>query len=325
MPDAVSGMESGAANLPQAALKDDCVGIDAIAALENQSVETARIDPGVGCLIDRVYPGRPLLICFGFVDRQGLPQFDFFNRSKKLETSTGLAFNRILLRDPLNLWYQHGVPGLGNNVHEVAARLQKVIRLIRPSETTTIGQSMGGYAAILYGLLLDVERVISFGALSHLDAARARAEGERRWLNVMDMLQKCPPAHWYKDLISVIHGRDVHPQWHFLYGTRLLDTGATNMDYLYLQHYATVPGARISTFREAPHAVVNWLNDAGRTDALLHHMLLDSPARKRSCMAFDDRYPGELKFKRHAGGAIQLSVTGANQPPASISARWWDG
>src|SRR4051812_4462141 len=105
-----------------------------MSSLTNESIEVARLDPRVGCLMDRVYPGRPLVIGFGFVEWNSLPYFDFFNRVKKLEESTGLSFNRLLLRDPLNLWYQHGVPGMGRGVREVAACLRHLIQLVAPSE-----------------------------------------------------------------------------------------------------------------------------------------------------------------------------------------------
>ena len=51
--------------------------------LTNAAVESARANPEIGCLIDRVYPGRPLLISFGFSDWNRVPNFDFFGRTKK--------------------------------------------------------------------------------------------------------------------------------------------------------------------------------------------------------------------------------------------------
>ena len=145
-------------------------------ALTNAALESARWNPEVGCLIDTIYPGSPLLVSFGFLGGTHLPLFDFFGRSKKLENRFDLKLNRILIRDCASSWYHRGVPGLGTHIDAVAATLRGMICAIRPSRVMTIGQSMGGYAAILFGMLAEADRIIAFGPLAHLNPARRGAK-----------------------------------------------------------------------------------------------------------------------------------------------------
>ena len=130
--------------------------------LTEAALAAARWNPEVGCLIDRVRPGLPLVVTFGFFDWQQLPIFDFFGATKRLEARAGVRFNRILIRDIANAWYHRGVPGLGRHVDDVAASLRTLVRTIRPSEVTTVGQSDGGYAAIMFGMLLGADRIVAF-------------------------------------------------------------------------------------------------------------------------------------------------------------------
>src|SRR5690349_166765 len=187
--------------------------------LTNDALEVARWNPEVGCLVDRVYPGRPLIISFGFVDWEGMPRFDFFGRTKKLENQSHVRFNRLLLRDPANSWYHRGVPGLGSHVDAVAASLRGLIRTIRPSRVMTIGQSMGGYGAIMFGMLLDVDRIVAFGPLSHLDPSEAVRYGDLRFLRVLADLQANRPASVYFDLSHLAEALDYRGELHVIFGT----------------------------------------------------------------------------------------------------------
>ena len=119
-----------------------------------------------------MFPGEILVISFAFVSWDGKPKFDFFGRLKKLEYRYPRPVNRILLRDNRNAWYHRGVPGLGSDVDEVAASLKDFVRSIRPSRVVTIGQSMGGYASLMFGALIGADKSIAFGPLSFLNSNR---------------------------------------------------------------------------------------------------------------------------------------------------------
>lgn len=150
-------------------------------ALDNRHVKTSTAD----VLVDRVVPGEILVIAFGFVSWEKRPDFDFYGRLKKLEQASGRHINKILVRDSGNSWYHRKIDGLGEHPDQTAAGLRQLIGEIRPSKVITIGQSMGAYAAIMYGLLLEVRQVIAFGPLSFLDPQQALLYHERRWLAVM--------------------------------------------------------------------------------------------------------------------------------------------
>lgn len=255
-------------------------GLSGVPELTNAALDAARSNKDVGCLIDRVIPGRPLIISFGFVDWTNPPIFDFFGRTKKLEDRIGQRLNRILIRDVVNSWYHRGVPGLGTHVDEVAATLRGLVRSIGPSEVITIGQSMGGYAAILFGMLLDADRIVAFGPLSHLDPVEAERYGDRRFLPVMEQLRDDPPKSGYYDLVELGKAVDYRGDLHVLFGTHPgIDDGVSgNLDAIHAFRLAKLPRVTLHPYSQSVHAVIQWLIDHKQIDDVLAGLLASETA-----------------------------------------------
>jgi pimeloyl-ACP methyl ester carboxylesterase len=258
--------------------------LSGVPELTNEALEFARWNPEVGCLIDRVYPGRPLIVCFSFVDWHNLPIFDFFGRTKKLEKRFGITMNRVLVRDPKNAWYHRGVPGLGTHVDEVTGTLRSLIRSIRPGRLITIGQSMGGYAAIMFGILLNADRIVSFGPLSHLDAREAVRYGDLRFLSVMELLQLDPPKSAYLDLPKLAGALDYQGSLHVVYGTHPgNDDGVSgNLDAMHAFRLAKLPHVMLHPYPESEHRIGEWLTRHQQMDDLLARLLLEEEDRIRT-------------------------------------------
>ncbi len=243
-----------------------------MARSDNRQFEVAQADPDIGYIVDAPHEGAPLVITFGFVDWTAFPRFDFAGRLRKLEVTAGQPLNHILIRDTANFWYQHGVSGLGRDVDAVAASLRRIIADIRPTSVCTVGQSMGGYAAILFGTLLGVDQVLAFGPLSYLRSDWARRDGDTRWLRVMETLDLYPPARPYDDLPALLAGQS-SPPVHILFGTGPEADGGANLDEIHARRFAGMTGVTVERIAEAPHAVVKWLIDADRMDAILRQWL----------------------------------------------------
>jgi pimeloyl-ACP methyl ester carboxylesterase len=238
-------------------------------ALDNRHVKTSTED----VLVDRVVPGELLVIAFGFVSWDKRPDFDFYGRLKKLEQNSGRHINKILVRDSGNSWYHRQIDGLGAHPDETADGLLALIREIRPSKVVTIGQSMGAYAALMYGMLLGVQQVVAFGPLSFLDPAQALLYHERRWLSVMRELATNPPLSRYDDLQALGRSKGgMLPDMHILFGTRPDQTNSTesvNLDAMHAHRLAALGNCTLYPFPYSGHPVVQHLIDTRRINALL--------------------------------------------------------
>ena len=247
-------------------------------ALDNRLVATTDDD----VLVDRIVPGAPLVIAFGFVSWTTRPAFDFYGRLRKLEQASGQPLNKILVRDSGNAWYHRRIAGLGNHVDETAQALRELVRRIAPSQVTTVGQSMGAYAAVMYGLLLDAQQIVAFGPLSFLDVQQARLYHELRWLPVMESLAQDPPASGYYDLAALCRARATDAtQLHLVFGTRpdAANPGASasesvNLDAMHAQRLAAYGQCTLHPFPQSGHAVVQHLIDTKRINGLLAKCIL---------------------------------------------------
>ncbi|MBE1295624.1 alpha/beta fold hydrolase [Phycobacter azelaicus] len=97
-----------------------------------------------------------LAIYFGAKDLRA-ETFNFFQSGRETETHT------VFLNNGANRWYQDGIPGLGSSPQEVVASLKAWMERLGVTQVCTIGTSMGGYAAIHYGCLLQA-RILAFSS-----------------------------------------------------------------------------------------------------------------------------------------------------------------
>ncbi len=246
-----------------------------VVELTNAAVETARWNPKIGCLIDRCFPGQPMFISFAFADWHHLPAFAFFASLKRLEGSIDVPHNRLLIRDTVNAWYHRGIPGLGAHVDEVAATLRGLIGSIRPSRVITVGQGMGGYGAIMFGMLLNADQIVAFVTLSHLKASEAACHGDRRFLAVMEELEADPPRSVYDDLLQLGAAVDFRGELHLVFGTHPgRDDGISgNLDAMHALRLSRLHNVHLHPYPDSNRAVVQWLTEHRQLDDLFVRLL----------------------------------------------------
>ncbi len=142
----------------------------------------------------------------------------------------------------------------------------------------TIGQSMGGYAALLFGTLLDADRIVAFGPLSHLDPAEAARAGDLRFLRIMQSLAADPP----KSVLRQPRRAGRSPRLPGDHPPRLRDAtpGTTtassgNLDAIHALRLARRPGVVLHPYPGADHLVIPWLVEHHQMDPLLARLLAD--------------------------------------------------
>ncbi|GEP01937.1 alpha/beta hydrolase [Methylobacterium haplocladii] len=100
-------------------------------------------------------------------DQNSLPwRFDFVNTAIKYNQ------NAIFVRDRSNLWYQYGLPHVAQNVVGLAKIIKDETRSF--DRIVCIGPSMGGYAALLFGHLLEAD--LAFGISPQIRIGRTYSQ-----------------------------------------------------------------------------------------------------------------------------------------------------
>jgi Flp pilus assembly protein TadD len=173
-------------------------------------------------------------------------------------TVSHLDANCLLMNTPQRSYYALGVPGLGNTVGETVASLRRIVAALQPRAVVTIGISMGGYAALLFGALLPADRILALSpeTLLMLPGSRSRAALRGRvqhdYPNLLPLLRNAQTGK-----IAVYFGEtdlhDVHAAWRL----------------------RALPQARLFSVQGAGHEIGRWFSDNCLLQQLVHDFVYE--------------------------------------------------
>jgi pimeloyl-ACP methyl ester carboxylesterase len=140
--------------------------------------------PGPNIIVERGIDPTRLVIAFtGKAGELSIRAHDFSDLTGTLGQS------RILLRDPSRLWYQKGTGDGVRSFPDIVDLLRAHIRSLGPERITIIGNSMGGFAAILAGHMLGADEVHAFAPQTSIHPLRLAWERDRLLLvNMRDLV-----------------------------------------------------------------------------------------------------------------------------------------
>ena len=119
-------------------------------ARHNEVKRPALLSNGINHHFRRVRKSNKLVIFFSAVGTFKKPgSFDFWQSAKQIK------HNVLLLSNGPRQWYQSGIDGIGETFDDVVDEINELRDWIGVTDTVTVGQSMGGFGAIRYGLALN--------------------------------------------------------------------------------------------------------------------------------------------------------------------------
>lgn len=99
-------------------------------------------------------------------------------RPEMAGTLLELGVDVLFYRDFQQAWWCQGLMGLSRDVASTAEYLRGRMRQFGYRRVMTTGASMGGYGAILFGVMIGAERIVAFGPQTRVNlAAFERYEG----------------------------------------------------------------------------------------------------------------------------------------------------
>lgn len=146
--------------------------------------------------------GKLYILFGGIASSMGIPPFEFYNSSRILND------NKIFLRDFSQSWYQTGLPGIGNTAYDIGNFLKSRIKEINPQEIYFVGNSMGGFAAILFASMLGCGKAVAFCPQTFIDPLKRIVHGDGRWRTkifktyILTLWRVPPPVYDLKRFIS---------------------------------------------------------------------------------------------------------------------------
>lgn len=201
---------------------------------------------------------RCLYVVFGGLSGGlAMPRFEFCQSLQIVEQS------KIFVRDHAQCWYQVGLPGIADDVRGVADFLRGRIADLRPERTVFLGNSMGGFAAILIACLLGEGRAIAFAPQTFVSPTARLLYRDGRWRrSVWKMYARCLAKRCLFDLRPhVARAPNVDVDIYVSSDCRL--------DALHAGRLSHLANVSVRTFPSGGHGLVRHLRDEGRLGDVL--------------------------------------------------------
>ena len=235
-------------------------------------------------ILEELIPGsKKLYFIFGGVAAGlAMPPFEFYTSAKIIEE------NKIFLRDFSQAWYQNGLPGVGNTFYAIGDFIEKKIAELEPEEVFFVGNSMGGYAAILFASLVGRGTAIAFAPQTFVSPLKRWRHREQRWpkqINKMYLRTALKPHVWDLEAwlkrhsaetnakIEIYVARDVTSQGSSALGSttrrRIPDDEDSRLDSLHAGYLRQLASVTVHEFPVGGHNLVKQLRDEGALPAIL--------------------------------------------------------
>jgi pimeloyl-ACP methyl ester carboxylesterase len=208
-----------------------------------------------------------MLIAFGGL-KKGIGRiapFEFFNLTK------GIRVKKIYVRDMRQSWYHATLPGIANapsgTVDGVANHLKKLIKQQRPRKVVVVGNSAGGYAALLFGCLIGAHVVHAFAPQTFIDKDGRKRNGDGRWegAQIRNAHNSKTRREGYFDLKRFLPLRKTGAKYHVHYQS------GSRIDSAHAERMRRVPGVVLHSYKEGgdDHYLVVHLKKSGKLRKIL--------------------------------------------------------
>jgi pimeloyl-ACP methyl ester carboxylesterase len=222
-------------------------------------------DPNVPLSLDMERDSSTVLLAFGGMKGLlGVPPFEFF------KATGGIEVKRLLVRDLRQAWYHRGIPGHGASIEDVGQSLRELLARHGARRLVVAGNSAGGYAAMLFGTLLEADVVLGFAPQTVLDPA---------------VLAEMDDHRWDEQLSSLVAAGGLDMRWadlgRALPSARTGDTryelyfdDTFRLDRLHAERVAGLTGARLHRHAGGSHSIALEMRASGELARALRSALL---------------------------------------------------
>jgi hypothetical protein len=218
--------------------------------------------------LDLEHDSSTLVIAFaglkGFIG--GFPAFEFQNIMSAVDVKS--AF----FRDHYSAWYHRGVVDVGPGIDSVVAKLRELHSTA--DRVVMIGNSAGGYAALMFAALLGCEAYV-FSPQTFIDPELLHGVGDHRWDEELQaLLDSGGFDARYGDLAPLLSAST--GRFEIFYGA---------LDPIDVHHVDRVSGLEqvtVNRIEDCDHRVVRHLRDSGWLYSFLVAMADARPAPKLS-------------------------------------------
>ena len=229
----------------------------------------ARLQDPTASFAREMCPGsRAVMIAFGGIKLGlGMPTFEFFQLAR------GLSAHKLFFRDMHQAWYHRGLPGVGECIGDIASFIRDEITSVGARRVAVFGNSMGGYAALLFGALVGAHEVHVFAPQTFLSPMSLIRHADFRWKRDIWRVYLSADRREHLDLRNAM--RDAkQTEFHIHFSS------VNRLDAVHAHHLAGSANVHLHDHPEGGHRVVKTLRDNGTLQQIVRRALAEPGAEK---------------------------------------------
>jgi hypothetical protein len=204
-----------------------------------------------------------LLVTFGGI-QQGIamPMFEFFNSLQQYQV------NKLFIRDFSQSWYHQGSNSIGIDIFSIKAFIEEVKRQHGITKLVIIGNSAGGYAALLFGALLSADSVHAFAPQTFLNKWNRFKYWDTRWGKQIKRLHRDTRSKELLDLKSYLSSYSIVGDFNIYYCSN------NRLDKIHATRLENFSAIKLHAYLEGGHAVIKHLKETGALSRILTKSIL---------------------------------------------------
>ncbi len=187
-----------------------------------------------------------------------------------LESLKKYPVNQLFIRDTHKFMYLRGIDQALDSVHKLSEFLCQQMVQFGNQKTIFLGNSSGGYAAVLYGILTRPDVVLAFAPRTYLDKKNRKKHLDFRNPHIVDTVAQASRSYGFQRYLDLKkldkhvrnHKTGFHLFWDRLY--RIDDINASRMQSRNYFHHP---------YDQGGHLIAKHLRDMGVFDAYLQKIL----------------------------------------------------
>ncbi len=194
----------------------------------------------------------------GIAAGMGMPPYEFSKASNILSDS------RVFIRDLRQAWYHRGLPGVSTNITETKNHLESIINDNDAKSVIMVGNSMGGFAALLFSSMIPKSKAIAFSPQTFVNPRKRLMHKDRRWGKQIFKLYLtgwCKEKIWDLKSITPVDG----------WSATVIASKTDKLDLLHAENVREVKGVDIQVFDYGGHNLVKSLRDNGLLEEILRN------------------------------------------------------
>ncbi|SCZ00428.1 Lipase (class 3) [Paenibacillus polysaccharolyticus] len=197
------------------------------------------------------------------------PPFEFYRSTQSM------GVNRIIIRDNKKAWFHKGLLNILDveTFDQMLTYIEDLIPANRFNKIIVMGLSMGGYAALLFGLLTRFKVTVhAFGPQTYFDLDKKDYTDEMSWIiPFLDDIPRDAPRE-YLNLVKIFREREQiqlleHNEYHIYYGTP---------DTTYAERLSGLKNVHLHKYDLNVHNLTTYFKDRGELENVLNELLFTS-------------------------------------------------